>query len=235
MANHPKILGLIPARAGSEGIPGKHLKLLGGKPLIQYTIESALQSRYIANIALSTDCLEIIDFVNQYEKIEIPFLRPEHLSLADTPTLPVIQHVFKHFEDSGQQFDFVCLLQATTPFRCGKLIDSAIKFLLASGGESLVTVRETPLKFHPCWSFEMKADGTLTRLIPANEIIRRRQELPPTVYRDGQIYIMSAKMIKSGYLINDGTIGFLNDCGTDVNIDTAADWEQAERWLNNGK
>jgi CMP-N,N'-diacetyllegionaminic acid synthase len=231
----PAILGLIPARAGSQGVPGKHMKLLGGKPLIGYTFESALGSKLLETVALTTDCPEITAYTETFPGIEIPFLRPSHIAAHDTPSITFIQHALTYYTNIGRFFEYVCLLQATTPFRQNGLIDHVIQNFLDSKVESLATVRRFPDKYNPYWAFQMDSVGRIKPVITGSKIISQRQALPEVCRPDGQIYLASARMIQSGSLIDRDTIGLLNENGPDINIDTPADWEMAERWLSDGR
>jgi len=133
-----KILGLIPARGGSKGIPRKNIKPLGGKPLIAYSIEAGLKSRYLDKVLVSTDDEEIAQVARQYGA-DVPFIRPAELARDDTPTLPVIQHALRFLADKGETYDAVCLLQPSSPFRTPAFIDAAIEKYVRSGADSLVT------------------------------------------------------------------------------------------------
>lgn len=134
-----KILGLIPARGGSKGIPGKNIKALGGKPLLAYTFDSAQESKLLSKVILSSDDSDIIAVANQIG-LEVPFTRPENLANDQSPTLPVIAHALRFFEEKGEKFDAVCLLQTTYPFRRKGLIDDAIKEFIRTDAEALVSV-----------------------------------------------------------------------------------------------
>ena len=121
-----RILGLIPARGGSKGVPNKNIKLLGDKPLLEYTSEVALQSKYISKLVLSSDSDQIIK-AGEKLGIEIPFKRPSDLAEDKSPTLPVILHALDFYESQGIFFDAVCLLQVTNPFRTVDFLDKAIQ------------------------------------------------------------------------------------------------------------
>ena len=231
----PKILGLIPARAGSQGVPGKHTKLLGSKSLIHYTFQSAIQSRLLDTVALSTDSDEIINAAKSFPDIEIPFVRPANLATDETPTVLVIQHALNFYQNIGQHFDYVCLLQATTPFRKDGLIDKAVSYFLHTNAESLTTVRRVPSKYNPHWCFEFNENAQLKPVMQESRLILRRQDLPDAYYRDGQIYIVSRKLVQNGLLLNEQTIGLINNEGPDINIDTIDDWNLAKKWLSNEK
>src|SRR6266516_4625509 len=111
-----RVLGIITARGGSKGIPRKNIRLLGAKPLLQYTAEAAFGAKRLARVILSTEDEEIAD-VGRQCGLEVPFLRPSALARDDTPTLPVLQHAVRALEEGGESYDAICLLQPTNPFR----------------------------------------------------------------------------------------------------------------------
>lgn len=225
-----KILGLIPARGGSKGIPGKNIKALGGKPLLRYTFEAAKGSKHFSRVILSSDDLEIIG-VAERMGLEVPFIRPVALAADDTSSLKVIQHALNFFALKGKKFDAVCLLQPTTPFRRKGLIDEAIEKLIAGDFDSLMTVREVPAEFNPHWVFEEKEEK-LRVATGETEIITRRQELPKAYHRDGAIYLTKTEVLLEQNSLYGKNIGFIDTTGDPyVNIDTVQDWEEAERLL----
>ena len=145
-----RVLGLIPARGGSKGVPGKNIKLLGGHPLLDYTARAALASRCLARVILSTDD-EAIAAVGRSAGIEVPFLRPGELATDQAPTLPVIQHAVRYLEGQGDSFDAICLLQPTNPFRRPEDIDACIDLLEARKADAVVSVLPVPAEFNPHW------------------------------------------------------------------------------------
>jgi CMP-N,N'-diacetyllegionaminic acid synthase len=112
----PRIIGLIPARGGSKGIPGKNLRSLGGKPLLQWAFEAAKNSGVVERVLLSTDSEEIAALGRQLG-IEVPFLRPAELAQDDTPMIAVLKHLIEHLRASGDVPDAIMLLQPTAPLR----------------------------------------------------------------------------------------------------------------------
>ena len=233
MADTPKILGIIPARAGSKGIPNKNIRLLAGKPLICYTIQSALLSNKLDTILISTDSEEVIAISEQYERIEIPFIRPKELSSDTTPTIDVIRHAVKYYKEIGRTFDYICLLQPKSPFRGDNLIDKTIEKIIETKADSLITIRKVPAKYNPHWTFEMK-ENFLSISTSEKHIISRRQDLPDAWYRDGKIYISTVKQIQKGLLPGGNIFGFINENEPDINIDTWQDWALAEKLLTDG-
>ena len=226
-----KILGIIPARSGSKGVPKKNIRFLAGKPLIQYTAEAALKSNGISSVILSTDSEEIASIGKQIG-LSVPFLRPAELAADTTPTLPVIQHVISSLQNLGEYYDAVCLLQVTSPFRPDRFIDEAIEKFTMSGADSLISVLQVPHEFNPHWVFESKADGLLRIATGEQEIIKRRQDLPKSYYRDGSIYITKTEVIMEQNSLYGQRIAYIeSNPEYYCNIDTLKDWEIAEQMV----
>lgn len=229
-----KILGIIPARGGSKGLKRKNILPLGKKPLLQYTFESAKNSKLLTKVILSSEDVEIIE-VAKGLGLEVPFKRPDNLSQDTTTSLEVVKHALHYFKEKGELFDAVCLLQPTTPFRESELIDKAIQKFISDSPDSLVSVREVPHEYNPHWIFEEK-DGRLSIATGEKEIISRRQELPKAYFRDGAIYLTKASMILDQNSLYGKNIGFIDTTDSPyVNIDTPSDWEKAESILNTMK
>jgi len=226
-----KILGLIPARGGSKGVPGKNIKILGDKPLIAYTIESAQQAEGLKMTIVSTDAQDIFEIASNFG-LTPPFLRPENLALDATSSLQVVQHAIAFFESQNVFFDAVCLLQPTNPFRETGFIDQAIAKFIDSAADSLVSVLPIPHEFNPHWAFEENEKGLLKIATGEAQIISRRQDLPKAFFRDGSVYITKTEVIKNGSLYGNSTAYLERNPEFHVNIDTLADWEKAEALLN---
>jgi len=227
-----KILGLIPARGGSKGVPKKNIKLLAGKPLLQYTSEIGLQSKCLSKVILSTDTDEIIE-VGKKLKLEVPFRRPSNLAADASPTLPVIIHALDYYAAIGEEFDAVCLLQVTTPFRTTEFLDEAIETFIEQQTDSLVSVQEVPHEYNPHWTFEVNSLGNLHISTGEEKIISRRQELPKAYHRDGSIYITKTSVLREQQSLFGKSIAYIESPKEFyVNIDTMADWEKAEEIVN---
>lgn len=224
-----RILGLIPARSGSKGVPGKNIRILGTKPLIQYTLEAAQNSKLISKTVVSTDSDLIADCVLALGG-QVPFIRPAELALDNTPTLPVIQHALDFLLALGESYDAVCLLQVTNPFRLPGFIDQAITRFIETKCEAMISVLPVPAEFNPHWTFETSTDGFLKISTGEDKIISRRQDLPPAYFRDGSVYITRTKVLLEQHSIYGSTLGYIvNDPTWHVNIDTPEDWSEAER------
>ena len=225
-----RILGLIPARGGSKGVPKKNIKLLGKKPLIEYTINDAKNSKLLTEIVVSTDDGEIA-IESELAGCKPPFIRPTHLAQDTSSSLEVVQHALAFYEKQNVFFDAVCLLQPTNPFRATGFIDKAIEKFINSKADSLVSVLPVPHEYNPHWTFEEET-GLLKIATGEEQIITRRQDLPNTFHRDGCIYITKADVIKNGSLYGKSIAYIKSDPELYVNIDTMQDWKKAEEMLN---
>jgi CMP-N-acetylneuraminic acid synthetase len=226
-----RVLGLIPARGGSKGVPGKNIRLLGGKPLLQYTAEAALSAKLIARVILSTESEEIARVGSQCG-LEVPFLRPASLAKDETPMLPVVQHAVQWIEDRGERFDAVCLLQPTNPMRRARDIDDCICLLEKTDADSVVTILPVPPEYNPHWVYFTDHSALLKLSTGEAQPITRRQDLPQAYHREGSVYVIRRDVLMNrhslygnrvaGHLINDELI---------VNIDGPRDWARAEALL----
>ncbi|OIV43174.1 cytidylyltransferase domain-containing protein [Flavobacterium johnsoniae] len=223
-----RILGLIPARGGSKGVPGKNIKLLNDKPLLAYTSEIALQSKKLTELIISTENHEIIETAKKLG-IKAPFIRPMNLAEDTTPTIDTIIHALEWYQFNDIYFDAVCLLQVTCPFRTVDFLDKAIENFIEKDADSLVSVLKVPHIYNPHWTFEMNDKGNLKIATGETEIISRRQELPTTYHRDGNIYITKTKVLLENKSLYGESIAFIeSDPEFYINIDTLEDWEKAE-------
>jgi len=225
-----KILAIIPARGGSKGVPKKNIKLLGKKPLIEYTINDAKNSKLITEIVVSTDNQEIA-IEAEIAGCKPPFIRPAEFAQDTSTSLEVVQHAIDFFESQNVFFDAVCLLQPTNPFREQGFIDKAIEKFITSKTDCLISVLPIPHEFNPHWAFEENEIGLLKIATGEKNIITRRQELPKAFYRDGAIYITKTEVIKNGSLYGESIAYIENNPQFYVNIDTIEDWEKAEKLL----
>ena len=227
-----RILGVIPARGGSKGVPRKNIRLLCGKPLLQYTADAAVSSRRLSRVILTTEDEEIAE-VGRRIGLEVPFLRPPELAQDDTPMLPVVQHAVRWLEARGDTFDAICLLQPTNPLRRVEDIDHTIELLEQSGADSAVTVLPVPMEYNPHWVYFQDSDGYFRTSTGEADPIARRQDLPPAYHREGSVYVTRREVLMERQSLYGRTlVGHLMDPGRCVNIDTPEDWERAERLLS---
>ena len=226
-----KILGIIPARGGSKGIPGKNIKPLAGKPLIEYTLDAVLESKQLTLSIVSTDDTEIANVCNSLGFV-VPFMRPCYLAGDESPTLSVIKHALDFYVSKGEIFDAVCLLQVTTPFREHGMIDRAIQKFISTDADALISVLPVPLEYNAHWQFEPTPDDILKITTGEREIVTRRQELPKTYIRDGAIYLTKTAVILEQNSLYGKSLTYIeNKTDIHVNLDTQEDWQKAEQFL----
>ncbi|MBK9779889.1 MAG: acylneuraminate cytidylyltransferase family protein [Anaerolineales bacterium] len=222
-----KVLGIIPARSGSKGIPGKNVRLLNGKPLIQYTAEAAHSSKLVDRLILTTDSQTIAD-TGRNLGIEVPFLRPSELAQDDTPMLPVIEHVLQFLESQAWRPDIILLLQPTAPLRLAEHIEQAISLLLETKCESVVSVVEVPRHYVPDFVLRLE-EGRLKPFLDA-PLATRRQDARPAYSRDGTIYAFRYDMFVAKHNIyGDDCRPLIIPESLSCNLDTMEDWQMAEK------
>lgn len=219
-----KPLIVIPARGGSKGVPRKNIKLLGGKPLINWTIDEARKIFSDDLICVSTDDLEIKNTVEK-SGLKVPFLRPEELATDKAGSYEVLLHAIQFYESKGYYADVLVLLQPTSPFRNSNQIQEAFN-LYNPNLDMVVSVKET--KSNPYYTlFEENESGYLVKSKKSN--IARRQDLPQVWEYNGAIYIINVETLKQKSIIDFEKIKkYTMDEFTSHDIDTILDWKLAE-------
>lgn len=232
-----EIWGVIPARGGSKGIPRKNLRPLAGRPLLWYAVEAARASRMLSAFMVTTDDDEIARLAGSWGCRVIR--RPADLGRDDTPMVPVIQHAVRAFaEEEGRTPGVVALLQPTAPLREGRHVDEALRRLLESGAESVVSVAPVPGHHHPDWQFRVGEGGMLHTFggRPLRELPARRQDLGATYTRNGAVYAARARLLmEKSTLYGDPCAAYVMPPEDSVNIDAEADFERAERRMRERK
>lgn len=223
------ILGLIPARGASKGIPRKNLAPLGQKPLIQYTFEAALQSRLLDRVILSTDDVEIAQFGRDFG-VDVPFLRPKYLATDQASTRSVQRHALRWLRDNeGYTPEAVVTLQPTSPFRRAKHIDEAVSEFRHRAMDCVVGV--TPVEEHPYIMVRFIGERMLWAVDRPRKATRR-QDFPPYFCINGAIYInRSLILLGKGSPYGKRVHGYVMDAVSSVDIDTPEDLEAADSLL----
>ena len=231
-----KILGIITARGGSKGIPGKNLKPLAGRALLAYTIDAARDSGALDRVILSTEDAAIAA-AGRSLGCDVPFTRPAHLSQDDTPHLPVIQHAAQWLRDhAGYQPDAVMILQPTSPLRSADDIAAAARLLESSGADSVVSVSEVSAHAHPMRMLRVDDRGNAVLFAtgePVRRRINRRQDLPQAWVMNGAIYACRTSVLFDAEpsLYGDRVVAYPMPAERSVSIDDFEDWAAAERAL----
>jgi CMP-N,N'-diacetyllegionaminic acid synthase len=214
-----KILGIIPARGGSKGIPKKNIKLLNGKPLIAYTIANALASN-LDRVIVSTDNEEISRISKECGAEVI--IRPDHLAEDKTPTLHVLQDAVSQLDE---KFDCVMTLQPTSPLRNSEHINEAIKlFEIDKEADSLVSIVEVPHNYMP--EKLMSLEG---KYLFGNSDTKRRQDVPIIYARNGAaIYVTKTEKLNE-FIFGGNTLPYFMSKIDSFDIDDLEDWKIVER------
>lgn len=227
-------IALIPARGGSKGVKRKNIRLLNGKPLLAYTAEAAISSKYISRTFLSSDDEEILQ-LGKNLGLEL-IVRPENLSSDKSTANEVIAHFVKASPDEFLENTFLVYLQPTSPLRNGYHIDSAIEVLLGKNEGSVVSV--TLLEKNPYKAYLIDQHGHLYPLMGEKYLNMNRQDLPDVYIPNGAIYIFSlSEFLRTGMIPTNKSLPFVMDSDVSRDIDTEKDLIEAELFLkekNNG-
>ena len=231
MYSGKNILAIIPARGGSKGLPQKNILELNGKPLIAWTIEKALQSKLIDKIFVSTDSKEIADIAEKFG-IYIPFLRPKEFAQDNSPSSEAVIHSLENFGNMGERYDYLALLEPTSPLRKKNDIDLAIKKLLDNEKvDSLVSIGEVHTE-HPLIIKKMDERGFITPYISVLKTIYQRQQADKAYFPYGVIYISKTQSyIKNKTFYLEKTLSFQIDRWQNYEIDDYIDFIIVEKLL----
>jgi CMP-N,N'-diacetyllegionaminic acid synthase len=221
-----KILAIIPARGGSQGVFRKNIKRVAGRPLIAWTIEEAKKSIYIDRTILSSEDAEIIQVAKDLD-CDVPFIRPKNLAESDTPGIaPVI-----HGLESLPGFDYVVLLQPTSPLRLVSDIDNCIEFCVSHNAPCAVAVSEVTKS--PYWTYRLDSQFKMTPLL-TNDYSQRQQH-GQLLAINGAVYVAQTEwLLKSKNFLTPETVGFVMPQSRSIDIDTELDLEIADFFLSKG-
>lgn len=223
MYKNKSFLAIIPARGGSKGIPNKNIIEVEGKPLIAYTIEPALQSKYLDRIIVSTDSKRIAEISKTYGA-EVPFLRPSNLATNEAKTIDVVIHAIDSLTET---YDYVVVLQPTQPLRTTEQIDEAIEQIVDKKQESLVSVE--PAEKHPILYRKIGENGELHPLLNQNSTVRR-QDFAEFYVVNGLIYINKIEVLSNKTSLNDNKYGFITE--PTIDIDYESDIKVFKKMIN---
>lgn len=233
MTGIPYVFGIIPARGGSKGLPGKNLKRLGRLSLIGHAVASARESSLLSRFIVSTDDPAILEEARR-QGAEAPFLRPAELATDEAGMVPVIQHAVRWLETTARvRPDLVVTLQPTSPFRTGQDIDRTIRKLLETGADSAQTVTEAV--YHPFFMKTLDGDRTVP-LFPEGHKFVRRQDAPPVYQPSGSVYVTCYHVLmEQGRVTGEDNRAVVMGFEASVKIDTEWEFMLAESILREGR
>lgn len=231
MHRHQKTLGLITARGGSESIPRKNIVELGGRPLIYYTIEAARKSELLTRTVVSSDDDAIIAVAKRHGA-DVPFVRPSELSQSTSTSIEVVQHALGWLKENvGETYDYVMLLQPTSPLRTARDIDECIRIAIDSNADSVMSVYEMVDMFLK--KLKVIRNGTLQPwLEDEGKTSARRQEGEKVYKRNGAVYLTRASLLLQGDMFGMTSRPYVMPASRSVDINTLDDIRMAERLLD---
>jgi CMP-N,N'-diacetyllegionaminic acid synthase len=224
------VLGIVPARSGSKGVPAKNERPLAGRTLVQRAIDGALASGAVDRLLVSTDSPRIAETARA-AGAEVPELRPAGLAGDTTPMIDVVLHVLDRLAVDGYVPDAVLLLQPTSPLRTADHIRRAVE-LLTDGVDAVCSVVALPQDLCPHYVMRITEAGYLDYFLSDGRLYTRRQDVPLAYRRDGTIFLTRTPILRSARnFYGARCVPMLLDRGESLNIDTAEEWEHAERLL----
>lgn len=211
-----RVLALITARGGSKGLPRKNVLLAGGKPLIAWTVEAAISAECVDRVVVSSDDDEIIAAAKA-AGCDVPFCRPAYLASDMASSIDVVLHAL----DQLPEYDYVILLQPTSPLRTAADIEAAFGLMLEKSAPSCVSICEADQS--PYWMYRLSNDGRLQELLTNNnEKVTRRQDLPPVYVLNGAIYIARIDWLRrTKSFLHSETIAYKMPRDRSLDIDNA--------------
>ncbi len=225
MLNGKTFLAIIPARGGSKRLPRKNVLDLEGKPLIAWSIEAGLKSKYIDKVIVTSDDDEILDIAKKFGSNFIK--RPNELASDTATTFDALKHTINNVEE----YEYIILLQPTSPLRTQKHIDEAIELLGTKKADAVMSVCE--MDHSPLWSNTLPDNGSMESFLK-NEVLHKRSQDLPTYYRvNGAIYICKTHTLlkEKGFFIHNNIFAYVMDRKSSVDIDEEIDFKFAEQIL----
>ncbi len=231
MINGKSVLAIIPARGGSKRLPRKNILSLGGKPLIGWTIEAAKQCNGIDRVIVSTEDKEIAKIAEQFGA-EVPFLRPVELAGDTITTLDVVLHLLSELEKNNKYYDYVVLLQPTSPLRIATHIEQAFSNMIYRKGKAIVSV--CLVEHPPLWCNTLPDNGSMKSFLHKDTHNVRSQDLPDYYRINGAIYICETKLLRSEktFLPSHDCYAFIMPQEVSIDIDNRIDFNLAKLLLN---
>jgi CMP-N,N'-diacetyllegionaminic acid synthase len=222
-----RVLGLITARGGSKGLPGKNIRLLCGKPLIEWSISAAKAASCVDRIVVSTDDAAIAD-VARRAGAEVPFERPSELATDSASSVDVVIHAIDTLAKTDLAFDIVVLLEPTSPLRDSFDIDEAVQRLIQTGAGAVVSVCRA-VSTHPAFMFSLDEKGRLRPYLEGNPTGLRRQDIDPIFFLDGTLYASRIDVLKTKRsFYHEDTVAFEVPKWKSLEIDDSDDFIMVE-------
>lgn len=233
MIKNKTFLAIIPARAGSKRLKNKNLKILNKKPLISWTIESSLKSKYISETIVTTDSKEIQEVAKDFGA-KVPFLRPSYLAQDESSSIDVVLHAVDFYsKEINKVFDYIVLLQPTSPLRDYRDLDLAIELLFKKNADAIISVCK--MEHNPCWSNTLDESMSMDSFLKKEFINKRTQDLEDYYRVNGAIYICKTEKLLENkkFFLDNNIFAYEMTQEHSVDIDTELDFLIAKTLMEN--
>jgi len=222
MLNGKTFLAVVPARGGSKRLPRKNILDLGNKPLIAWSIEAGLNSRYVDKVIVSSDDDEILNIAKKYNSEIIK--RPASLASDTATSFDALKHTIENVET----YDYIILLQPTSPLRSSQHIDEAIELLMSKNADAIISITE--MDHSPLWSNTLSEDGDMSTFLREEVKNIRSQDLEKYYRINGAIYICETERLlkKENFFIDDNIFSYVMDRKSSIDIDEDIDFHLAQ-------
>ncbi len=226
MYRNKTFLAIIPARGGSKRLPRKNVLDLNGKPLIAWSIEAGLKSKYIDKLIVSSEDAEILNISKEFGALTLE--RPDELASDTATTFDTVKHVI----ENTNEYDYIILLQPTSPLRTEKHIDQAIELLEIKNADAVVSVCE--VDHSPLWSNTLPKDGNMSNFLKEDVLNKRSQDLEKYYRLNGAIYICNTKKLleEKSFLIKENIFAYMMNREASIDIDEIIDFKIASFLLS---
>jgi CMP-N,N'-diacetyllegionaminic acid synthase len=221
-----RLLAIIPARGGSKRLPRKNILELSGKPLIAWTIEAALGSKYIDHVVVSTEDKKIASISKEYGA-DVPFVRPDKLATDESASVDVVLHTIKYLKEIGKLYDYIILLQPTSPLRTSKNINESIELLQDRHCDAVISVCET--EHSPLWCNTIPSDDDLSNFLDSSVLNKKSQDLKQYYRLNGSIFLCKTDRFEeeSTFFLKSDCFAYKMHQDKSVDIDNQLDFNFA--------
>jgi CMP-N-acetylneuraminic acid synthetase len=223
MIGNKRLLAIIPARGGSKRLPRKNILNLSGKPLIAWTIEAALGSKYVDHVVVSTEDNQIAAVSKKYGA-DVPYMRPDNLATDESASIDAVLHTIEYLEEIGEFYNYIILLQPTSPLRTTQNINESIELLQDRKCDAVISVCEA--EHSPLWCNTIPSDDDLSNFLDSSVLNKRSQDLKQYYRLNGAIYLCNTNRLKDEktFFLKSNCIAYNMKQEKSVDIDSKSDF-----------
>ena len=231
MIGNKRLLAIIPARGGSKRLPRKNILNLSGKPLIAWTIEAALGSKYVDHVVVSTEDNQIAAVSKKYGA-DVPYMRPDNLATDESASIDAVLHTIEYLEEIGEFYNYIILLQPTSPLRTTQNINESIELLQDRKCDAVISVCEA--EHSPLWCNTIPSDDDLSNFLDSSVLNKRSQDLKQYYRLNGAIFLCNTDRLKkeNAFFLESNCVAYKMDLDKSVDIDNHIDFDLACFWMD---